>query len=70
MNIKIFRASDFTRKVEYEPVEVEALDLIDIANKYGHCDTGEVITVVDADKDELLGRVGWNSQYSEYRVAR
>ena len=67
MNIKIYRASDFTRKIEYDPVEVEVVDLMDIANKYGHCDTGEVITVVDADTEaqdfsiELFGQLKGNS---------
>ena len=68
MNIKVVRASDFARKVEYLPEEVEKLDLIDIANRYGHADTGELISVLDADTDELLGTVGWNNQYREYRI--
>jgi hypothetical protein len=70
MKIKIFRASDFTRKVEYDPIEIEKLDLLDIATRFGHADSGELITVVNADNDELLGRVGWDSQYREYVVAK
>lgn len=70
MKIKIFRASDFTRGVEYDPIEVEKLDLMDIADKYGHADNGELISVVDADTEELLGRVGWDNQYRKYVIAK
>ena len=69
MRIKVFRASDYTRRVEYEPEEIDKVDLKEIAYRYGHAESGELISVVNADTDELIGRVGWNSQYREYMVA-
>lgn len=63
--VKIIRVSDQTRKVEYEPFEIDIIDKKAIVNDYGRCDRGEVIYVeIDGELEHTLY---WDDQHKEYR---
>ena len=72
MKIIITRASDSSKKVKYDPEEVEKVDLKDIVKRYGRCQFGEVIYVLDAtanleDPDKaILHHLFYDASHNDY----
>ena len=65
MKVTIIRVSELSRKVEYEPVEMGSIDKKEIIDRFGRCETGEILYCKVSG--ELKLELHYDSQCREYR---
>lgn len=68
-NIRIWIASNNTHGAYYTAT-TDTLDIVQIAQKYGRAESGEIVQLIEVDGAELeipeRETASWNGQYREY----
>lgn len=65
MKRNLWIASDSTKGADFT-IDTDTDNILEIAQKYGRAETGEVVTLSDESGNEIA-TAGWDNQYRKYR---